>query len=245
MKVKFILKSLLKSGLIILISFIIYSNLRIKGVWIGVYEDNGNSLFNTNNEVLVLNNFNFDKICELNSCHDIKNEFFFTFGNTIFIDEKEEYDVKWKKINYLDKDSLVFKTYNRFFVYRKIPDSLKQKESFKINFKNKLLTISNSEFTDTIYISDKYLLFKYNKYPHKKWSNDYFEIKNIEDFKIMFFNTQTSPIIIKEKDNKLFFYQYGRNKTNSLKVKEIKSNQLLNEEIKLKLINLKKSVRKK
>jgi hypothetical protein len=240
MKIKLFFKRILQLGLIILISFITYSNLRIKGVWIGVYEGNESSVFNTNSEVLVFNNFNFDKICELYSCYDIKNEFLFAFGNSLFIDEKEEYSVKWKNINYLDKDSLIFQTYNGLSVYRKIPDSLKQKDSFKTNFKNKLLTLSNGKFTDTIYISDKYLLFRNNIHSYEKWGNDLIEIKNIEDFKIMFFNNPTSPMIIKEIDNKLIFFQYGRNKTNSLNVKEIKSNHSLNEEIKMKLKRLKK-----
>jgi hypothetical protein len=240
MKIKLLVKRMIQLGLIILLSFIIYSNLRVKGVWMGVYEGNESSFFNTNNEVLVFKNFNFDKICELYSCNDIKNKFLFAFGNNIFFDEKDEYIIKWKNINYLGNDSLVFKTYNGLSVYRKIPDSLKQKESFKTNFKNKLLTINNDEFKDTIYINDKYLLFKNNKHPNQKWSDDYYEIKNIEDFKIMYFNNSIQPIIIKEKNNKITFFQYGRNKINSLKVEIIKSNHLINEEIKKKIKRLKK-----
>jgi len=240
MKIKLFFKRTLQLEIVILIGFIIYSNLRIKGVWLGVYENRKNSIFSTNHEVLVFKNFNFDKVCELYSCYDIRNELLFAFGNNIFIDTKEEYSIKWKNINYLDKDSLVFKTHNVFSVYRKIPDSLKQKKSLKTNFKNKLLTINNGEFLDTIYFDDKFLLFKNNKNPYEKWTNNYFEIKNIDNFKIMFFNGQINPIIIKEKGNDIFFFQYQRNKTNSLKVEIIKSNNLINNQIKTKLERIKK-----
>lgn len=245
MKIKLFAKRLFQLGLIILVSFIVYSNLRIKGVWIGVYEGNDNSIFNTNNQVLVFNIFSFDKICELYSCNDIKNEFLFAFGNNMFFNEKDEYLIKWKKLNYFDNDSLVFKTFNGLSVFRKIPDSLKQKESFKTNFKNRLLTINKDEFKDTIYINDKYLFFKNSSNPNQKWGDDYYEIKNIEDFKIMYFNSTINPIIIKEKGNKIFFFQYGRNKINSLKVEEINSNNHINEEIKIKLERLKKVEKKK
>lgn len=143
---------------------------------------------------------------------------YFLFGKILYANNKDSLTQNIIHIRHLNKDSLVINnSLYQFQTYLRIPDSLKC--SKKIDLSNKLLEFkvkyNNQLFTDTIYSTEKHQYIKNNNYNRnekysEKWIRDEYQIKDIDGFKIIFYNMNTYAIVKKHKE-KLFFYQLTKN----------------------------------
>ncbi len=171
---------------------------------------------------------------------DVIGKSYFAFGNEIYFGNKDKHEYNNLVIKHFNKDSLVlYSSHQQTSVYQKIPDLLKQKNTVT-NFTNKLLQLSSSEnkLIDTVFFTDHYFLAK-NINLQKKWSDYQYEIKKLNDYKVLITNSSIK-FIIKEKNKNLYFYQFHEKGLHEIKVKIIESNKILNSEIKTKLKRMKK-----
>jgi hypothetical protein len=233
MKIKLFAKRLFQLGLIILISFIVYSNLRIKGTWIVSGQKWQEPISIINFKI-----FKKDEYFSLYSKKDVKDAFHFAFGDDIYNNYKVLYSKNIIPIKYISKDNIVIYDHkNELKTYLKIPDSLKF--SGKIDFTNKFLEIrlnyNNQLLIDTIYSTKtihflKNSNYSLNKKYSEKWISDAYEIKNINGFKIILYNMNTYGILKKNKEN-LFLYQLKKDSIIRMSINEIIVSDKLKSEV--------------
>ncbi len=127
------------------------------------------------------------------------------------------------------RDSLVINdSFREKSTYLKIPDSLKYLE--KINLKNKILESTlrkgDSLFIDTTYFFNKHCAYKSKNYLkgdhyYSKWGIDQYDLKSINNYKILMFNLPTY-VILKKQLNQLNFYQLTKDSVVTINTREIK-----------------------
>lgn len=208
---------------LVLIIYILYSNQKLKGTWVGIYNYSYNEYFddkifkNFNSVVVVFDGLKKEKTSFYDK--DYKSNYF-TFFNHFYSDpENELFDIAFTKIKHLNKDSLVLKNSIKHEAFRKVPDSLKNYE--KINFKKQAFEITLNTQKDTVFIDDKDFLFKvYNpNNPYKEWRSHYFKEKRINDFSFLI--SEFFTVIMKQNNKKLKFYKFNQDSITELEVNKI------------------------
>ncbi|WP_340915805.1 hypothetical protein [Polaribacter butkevichii] len=201
--------------------FLIYSNRKINGIWIGTYISYDNSKYNSINESLInFNTFNFKYINPYLKKDSIIKRNYITLGNLIFSKPINEFETIQTKIVNFKNDSLILKSVLETKAYRKIPDSLKSNSNQTLELKNKFFKIENQRNIDTIYFSEKYLFFKGKKKKREKWeSTGYWKLIYFENYYVIFSNF--SPIVVNKSNEYLNFNQLTKDRNNVLKVIEI------------------------
>ncbi|MEE9407413.1 MAG: hypothetical protein V3V28_04980 [Polaribacter sp.] len=134
MKIKLFFKRLLQLGFIILIGFIIYSNLRLNGTWVI-----SNQKWQEPISIISFEVFKKNEYFSLYSYEDRKDEFNIAFGDVIYNKNDKFYSKNVIAVKHINKDNLVLNLDygDEYKTHLKIPDSLKY--SGKIDFFYKFL----------------------------------------------------------------------------------------------------------
>lgn len=215
-----------------IVVYLVYSNRRISGTWIGIhrYNNESDSIWKISHESILNFSYLNAGVYEPFISDKIHETPFVIFGNTFLND--------FTYIKHLDKDSLVFSSDYSTFLYRKVHDSLKQKS--KIEFEGKLIELKHSNSIDTVYFTSRHLLWKNAKGEKFEWSKKRYKLVTINDFQ--FLVTDNGIIlVIKEKNKQLFFYKYWEDSINTSTLKEI----ILNDKLQKQVISLKKVIRRR
>ncbi|WP_299001860.1 hypothetical protein [uncultured Tenacibaculum sp.] len=228
MKLKF--RKALMLLTICFIFYFLYSNYRINGTWVKSTK--------TWTEGISIIDFSFFQRSEYHPSSfgkNMINQASISFGKIIFLLNKDTLNYRNAiSIKQVNRDSIILNNYpyHESSTYKKIPNSLKQKTD--VDLYNKLyklkLESKDSINIDTLFFSKKYFLGK-KKLKTNDWIISKYEIINVNDFKIILFDLN-SYAVLKEKNNKLFFYQLGRkkNELRKMELKEISPNSF-NDEI--------------
>lgn len=224
--------------LVSLVIFLIYSNRRISGTWIGIhyYDNHSNSNWKQPDESIL--NFSAFKVnlYEPFASDDITKTPYLIIGKSILTNSKNDFDIFKTSIKHLNKDTLVFSSYNSTHVYRKVHDSLKQKNI--TSFTEKLIVLKSKKYIDTVYFTDKYLLLMNKKGEKLKWIDLKYQLKAIDDFQFLATDNGIMLLVKKTKEQ-VCFYQFSKDSVNIISVKEIHPNKKLQKLI----VSVKKSLK--
>jgi len=210
--------------LLVILSFLYYSNKKTEGLWVLHYALDVNDadfkwhhaspLLNIENNKLNTYSYGRDGVPYTVS--------FFSFGNRMAIFHDDYLEVS--HIVSFSKDSMILDEQHDNYrqVYKKFPDSLKNNSDWHKILNNKAFQIRFPNAIDTIYFDDHYLMAKArSKSRPYTWSSQGWELVKVRDFDIMqagLWNT----LILQEKDGKLTFNSFdNQNNLSSFELTEI------------------------
>lgn len=232
--IKFI-KVVVTGILILLLSILIYtfySTYKVSGTYVKTSRD-----WFESSSIVHFNLFSKSQYFSIDSREDIKDNFYFAFENFIFND-----DYLRSGTIHSNTDSIILQdNYTHADTFKKIPDSLKNKEEF--NIKNKLIEHTfkthDTIIVDTTYYSEKYYCFKsqyYNKgvFGYQKWNTGSYKILDIDNYKIMMLDLPTH-FIIKNYGNKLIFHQVTKDSIVNISARILKTSENMKKEIDLEI----------
>ena len=218
---------ILTTIIILIISYLIYSNKRLDGIYIkksSIYLNQKDSTTseNTQQSLLKIKNQKFNRYYHsFNGIPEVEKYFsFLTYIN--FKPENKEYSFYPSNIENINNDSLVLSNnFDTTEYYLKIPDSLKNDLNEKFEISNKVFKSTTEKFIDTVFFSKNFMIFKNGKKNYKDWGFLNREVLKIDGFDIMLIDSE--PVLIIKKQKEYFkFYKYDLNS----KLIEIKLEEL-------------------
>ena len=211
------------------IIFLIYSNKKTDGTYMGLHMHFNNDSFQWSlEEVLIIKN---QKIQEMGSSYSLSRkeaERFFTIGDIIFTKANDDFRIfKQLKIKKYDTDSLVLINYSNTRTFRKLSDSLKTTETSTIDLRNKQFEVNFDGIIDTLYFEEDFFIRKLNR-PGIKWETPYWEIKEVNGFHFLF-TGDCFLFLIQQKNEKLYLFKLLKDRINEIELKEInvKSSEII------------------
>jgi hypothetical protein len=218
-----------------LLLFLAYSNYRIHGTWMKLYDYetkypetkfNGSTLLN-------FEYVNF-QIFSPSFPDANKSKVFVIFDKVLLYDR--DFPDEDISIQRLTKDSLVFSDSRVTTVYRKIPDSLKKEDA--VQFANKLIRFKINENVDTIYFSEDVMLHKNKFNGRSNWVHMRYRWVELNGFQFIS-NNFGYLMPVKRELGKTHFYRIYKDSIVRGSMTEINSTLEIEKEIKFKLNNLK------
>lgn len=213
-----------------IIGYLVYCNYTIRGTWIRTHEYNssGNRVTFMSPSVVSFSTFEVQTF-EPDFERKFTSHSFLIIGKTIL--SNADFSASHKiPIKHIDSDSIVFKNASSTFVYRKVPDSLK--EPYSVNFTNRLFEMKVQNIVDTSYFTEKEIFVKSKTPRGYEWSNAQYGTASMNGFQ--FFGGDFGAVFaIKKFDNQYRMYGFSKDSISFVSVREIPMTPQIKKEVEL------------
>jgi hypothetical protein len=217
--------------LLVLFLFVGYSHYRLQGTWLRLYHYKTEKESARFSDMRLLD-VDYFHVTEYSSFvgDSLEYEFFLALGQKILADLNDENQPFHMPVKTITRDSLVLANSFTTVLYRKVPDSLQQKDT--IDLTNKFFRMELNQTIDTMYFFEDRLLYKSKREGRKKWHNLKYELIYLNGFCFMGsdFGTMTP---IKKENNRLNFYNIFKDSIQIISAEEIKLDTTFHKEVQL------------